>query len=109
MDVALFTFRAVSSSTSGGSAEHVRSKKEGDCLYGWQKGLSEGRNTMPPRRYPWCEQKQKLLVNVLYRPDIMIFVFLNIRLLPMLLQPVTLQRRTITVRLEVIAVVLKEF
>ena len=22
---------------------------------------------MPPRRYPWCEQKQKLLVNVFYR------------------------------------------
>jgi hypothetical protein len=33
---------------------------------------------MPPRLYPWCEQKQKLLVNVLYRTDIMIFVFLNI-------------------------------
>jgi hypothetical protein len=31
--------------------------------------------------YPSCEQKQKLLVNVLYRPD-MIFVSLNIRLVP---------------------------
>ena len=56
---------------------------------------------MPPRRYPWCEQKQKLLVNVLYRPDIMIFVFQNIRSLPRLLQPVRLPRRTITVRSEI--------
>ena len=64
---------------------------------------------MPPRRYPWCEQKQKLLVNVLYRPDIMIFVLLNILLLPRLLQPVTQPRGTITVRIEAIAAVLMEF
>ena len=64
---------------------------------------------MPPRRYPSCEQKQKLLVNVLYRPDIMIFVSMNIRPAPSLLQTITLPLRTISVRLEVIAAVLMEF
>jgi hypothetical protein len=63
---------------------------------------------MPPRRCAWCEQKQKLLVNVQYRTDIMSFVFLSIRLLPRLLQPVTQPRRTITVRSEIIAAMVME-
>ena len=97
VDVAVFTFRAVTAAPAVGLLSTWGLRERGLALW-LQKGLSEGRNTMPPRRYPWCEQKQKLLVNVLYRPDIMIFVFQNIRSLPRLLQPVRRPRRTITVR-----------
>jgi len=109
VDAAVFTFRAVTAAPAVGLRSTWGPRERGDCLYCCRKGWVRGETQCHQDDILGVSKNRNFWWMFSTEPDIMIFVFQNIRFLPRLLQSVTQPRRTITVRLEVIAAVMMDF